>query len=183
VLQKICFISLVVFLVCLLPQIILSLVKVQISVTSLAPYLGAHAILSDTLNLMAVKRDYLLCGIQERRTIGRSVMAKSERSPSGLSPAEIKLESLTPDNTYLYQVYARLKDGREFEKVAERDSGLKSGLLLFRSRSFLIHTLRPSTGTASRSFLRRVHPFLLESRIFSSCSETISRPSPPMGGR
>jgi predicted phosphodiesterase len=114
-------VSLLLFLVCLLPHAVLCQ-GAGSSLLAMAPFLGRPTPSSVTLNLVAGEKE-IVCYVAYRKEGGANATSwqKTKEVPiRALSAAEIKLESLTPENTYVYQVYARLKDGGEFEKVTEQ---------------------------------------------------------------
>ena len=74
-----------------------------------------------TLNLVAGEKE-IVCYVAYRKE-GLADPSPWERSREvpirPFATAEIRLESLTPDSTYLYRVYARLNEGKAFEKAAD----------------------------------------------------------------
>ena len=91
------------------------------SLLSLAPYLGRLTSSSVTLNLVAGEKD-IVCYVRFGRegSDPGSWQRTKDVSIRALSSAEIKLESLSPDTTYVYQVLARVKEEREFQRVTEQ---------------------------------------------------------------
>ncbi len=118
---KLVFVSILFFLVCLSPQAVFCQ-NAGSPLLHLAPFLGRPTPSSVTLNLAAGEKD-IVCYFRFRKDAvsdRESWQTTNNIFIRALCTAEIKLEPLAPDATYVYQVYARLADGRKFEKVAEQ---------------------------------------------------------------
>jgi hypothetical protein len=84
-------------------------------------YLGCLTHSSVLLNVVAGEGD-ILCRIRFGRNDdieGRNWQKSADISLKALTPKQIRLEPLEPDTEYRYQVYARLKDQRDFRLVTE----------------------------------------------------------------